>query len=95
MLRFEKAHIELFQQLLDGEGIADKVDFELCETFDAAMTEEAFDILTKSFEAMRADLGADGEIIKECRMITDPKEAEEVTQMKGALAAGVYPAAKM
>ncbi len=37
------------------------IPMELTETFDAAMTEEAWSFLKSAYLAMRADLGEDGE----------------------------------
>ncbi len=95
LIRHEMAHLDAFQQLVTKEGITEDVSLEFCETFDAAMTDEGWAKLKGAYQAMRSDLGSDGEIIRDCRLISDSKEAEEATQMKGALGAVVYPAGKM
>jgi hypothetical protein len=73
------AHLPAFRELLSEEGIAKEVCFKLGETFDAAMTDEAWTRLKGAYEAMRNDHGENGEVIKECRLIEDPKAAEEFT----------------
>lgn len=82
------AHLQAFDELLREEGItAETVSFKLGKTFDAAMTEEAWAMLKESYDAMRGDLGEDGEFIRDCTLIDDPKEAEEFTQLKGCIGA--------
>ncbi|WVR07877.1 hypothetical protein IAU60_004920 [Kwoniella sp. DSM 27419] len=83
VIRHEAAHLTAFDKVLNAEGIAQKVSFKLGETFDAAMSDEAWTRLKGEYERMRADHGPDGDCIKDCRLIEDPKEAEEFTQMKG------------
>jgi hypothetical protein len=55
---------------------------------------QAFEELAKlkgAYDAMRSDQGDDDDIFKLCKLIEDPSEAEEFSQMKGALAAIVHP----
>lgn len=74
----------------------EETSFKLGETFDAAMTPEAVQRLKLALEQMQRDLGgADGAVIRECRLVDDPKEAEEVTQMKGCVGAIVHPSGQM
>ncbi|KAK8853497.1 hypothetical protein IAR55_004204 [Kwoniella newhampshirensis] len=91
LIQHEVAHIPAFDKLFQDEGIAEKVCFKKGETFDAAMTQEAWDRLRGAYDMMQKDHGVDGDVIRECRLIEDPKEAEEFTQMKGCLAAVVHP----
>jgi plasmid maintenance system antidote protein VapI len=77
--------------LAKEEGITDEIALKFGETFDAAMTEEAWTRLKGAYEAMRKDHGADNDCVKQCRLINDPSEAEEFSQMKGARAAIVHP----
>lgn len=85
------AHLDVFPKLFDAEGITDEVCFKLGETFDAAMSKEAWDRLRSNYEHMKKDHGEDDPLVKACRVIPDAKEAEEFTQMKGALGAVVHP----
>jgi hypothetical protein len=73
------AHLPAFRELLSEESIAEEVCFKLGETFDAAMTDEAWSRLKGAYEAMRKDHGDDGDVIRECRLIEDAKSAEEFT----------------
>ncbi|KAH8667627.1 FAD dependent oxidoreductase-domain-containing protein [Tricladium varicosporioides] len=95
LIKHEMAHLSAFKELLASEGITEKVCLRLGETFDAAMTEEAWTRLKGAYEAMKSDWGEDGEVIRDCRLIEDPKEAEEFTQMKGCLGAVVHPAGQV
>lgn len=85
------AHLDAFKALLAEEGVAEEVCFKLGETFDAAMTQEAWARLKGAFEAFVKDHGRDGEVIRDCRLVEDPKEAEAVTQMKGCIGAVLHP----
>lgn len=89
------AHLEAFKELLTEEGLAEEVSLKFGETFDAGMTEESWRSLKSEYEAFVKDHGKDGEVIRECRLIEDPKEAEEFTQMKGCLGAVVHPAGQV
>ena len=73
------AHLSAFRELVEEEEIAEEVCFKLGETFDAAMTDEAWTRLKGAYDDMRKDHGEDGEVIRECRLIEDPKSAEEFT----------------
>ena len=84
-----------FKHLLADEGIAEEVCFKLGDTFDAAMSEEAWTRLKGAYDKMKKDHGEDGEVVRDCRVIEDPKEAEEFTQMKGCLAAIVHPSGQV
>ncbi|CAK3917417.1 FAD dependent oxidoreductase [Lecanosticta acicola] len=95
LIRHEHAHLSAFKHLADQEGFADEVCLKFGETFDAAMTEEAWIRLRDNLEAMKKDHGKDDEIVKACRLITDAHEAEEFSQMKGAIAAVVHPAGQI
>ena len=79
LIKHEMAHLPAFKELLSEEGIAEEVCFKLGETFDAAMTEEAWARLKGAYEAMLRDHGEDGEVIRECRLIEDSRAAEEFT----------------
>lgn len=89
------AHLPAFHELLTEEGIIEEVCFKTGETFDAAMSEVAWKRLKGAYEAMKRDHGADGEVIRDCRLIEDPSAAEEFTQMKGCIGAVVHPAGQM
>lgn len=95
LIEHEMAHLPAFENLTEEEGIAEEVCLKFGETFDAAMTDEAWTRLKGALDAMRRDHGDDHEIVKVCRVIEDAHEAEEFTQMKGALAAVVHPAGQM
>lgn len=95
LIKHEMAHLAAFQQLLAEEGLAEEVCLKYGETFDAAMTESAWKHLKGEYDAFVRDHGKDGEVIRDCRLIEDPKEAEEFTQMKGCLGAVVHPAGQM
>lgn len=96
VIKHEMAHLKAFDELLNEEGInPESVSFKLGKTFDAAMTEEAWSFLKRSYDAMQRDLGEDGEIIRDCKLIENQKEAEEFTQMKGCYAAGYHPTGQM
>ncbi|KAM3420079.1 hypothetical protein BST61_g3384 [Cercospora zeina] len=92
LIRHEMAHLPAFKALADTEGFAEEVCLEFGETFDAAMTEEAWARLKSNYEAMKADHGEDNEVVKVCRLLEDASDAEDFSQMKGALSAIVHPA---
>lgn len=89
------AHLPAFSALLAEENLAKETCFKLGETFDAAMSEEAWVRLKGAFDDMQRDFGVDGEVIRECRLIEDPKQAEEFTQMRGCIGAVVHPSGQM
>lgn len=91
LIAHEMAHLSAFKDLAAEEGIAEEICLKFGETFDAAMTDEAWTRLKGAYEAMRKDYGDENEFVKACRIIDDAKEAEEFTQMKGAQAAIVHP----
>jgi len=95
LIRHEMAHLPAFKQLAEEEGIAEEICLKFGDTFDAAMTEEAWARLRGAYEAMRRDHGDDNEIVQVCRLIEDAGEAEDFSQMKGAMAAIVHPAGQM
>lgn len=95
LITHEMAHLEAFKKLCEQEGITEEVCLKFGETFDAAMTEEAWKRLKGALEAMRDDYGDDNEFVKVCRVIEDPTQAETFTQMKGALAAIVHPSGQV
>lgn len=95
LIRHEMAHLPAFQELADEEGFAEEVCLKFGETFDAAMTEEAWTRLKGNYETMKRDHGDDNEIVKVCRLIEDATEAEAFTQMKGTLSAVVHPSGQM
>ena len=95
VIQHEAAHLKAFDKVFNEEGIAQKVCFKLGETFDAAMSEEAWTRLRGAYEHMKKDHGENGDIIKQCRLIEDPKEAEEFTQMKGCIGAVVHPSGQV
>lgn len=89
------AHLDAFKQLMAEEGLTEEVCLKYGETFDAAMTEAAWKHLKGEYEAFVRDHGKDGEVIRDCRLIEDAKEAEAFTQMKGCLGAVVHPAGQV
>ena len=89
------AHLSAFKELLAEEGITEEACLEFGETFDAAMTEEAWTRLKGAYDLMQKDHGVDGDVIRECRIIENPKLAEEFTQMRGSLGAVVHPAGQV
>ncbi|KAK8096276.1 hypothetical protein PG999_014298 [Apiospora kogelbergensis] len=95
LIRHEMAHLPAFEQLAAEEGIAEEICLRFGETFDAAMTEEAWTRLKGALEAMRRDHGDDNEVVQACRVIADAAEAQDFSQMKGALAAIVHPAGQV
>ncbi|OCF32124.1 FAD dependent oxidoreductase superfamily protein [Kwoniella heveanensis BCC8398] len=95
VIKHEAAHLAAFKALLEAEGLAEEVSFKLGETFDAAMSEEAWARLKGAYEDMKKDIGEKGDIIKDCRLIEDPNEAERFTQMKGCIAAVVHPSGQV
>lgn len=95
LIKHEMAHLPAFKDLLEEEGIAEEVCFRLGETFDAAMSDKAWTRLKGAFESMQKDWGTGGDVIKECKLIEDPKAAEEFTQMKACQGAVVHPSGQM
>jgi plasmid maintenance system antidote protein VapI len=95
LIAHEMAHLPAFKELCAAEGITEEVCLKFGETFDAAMTDEAWVRLKGAFEAMRKDHGDDNEIVKVCRLVDDAQAAEEFSQMKGAIAAVIHPAGQM
>jgi hypothetical protein len=95
LIRHEMAHLTAFKELCEEEGITEEVCLKFGETFDAAMTDEAWIRLKGALQAMRDDHGDDDDVVKVCRTIEDPSQAEEFTQMKGALAAIVHPSGQV
>lgn len=91
LIRHEMAHLQAFEQLAEEEGITEEIALKFGETFDAAMTEEAWTRLKGAYDAMRNDQGDDNDIFTLCRTIEESSEAEEFSQMKGTLAAIVHP----
>ena len=91
LIAHEYAHFNAFAQVFESEGISADVAFKLGETFDAAMSQEAWDRLKGNYEHMKRDHGENDYIVKSCRLIEDPKEAEAFTQMKGTVGAVVHP----
>lgn len=89
------AHLSAFRELLGEEGLTDEVCFKLGETFDAAMSDEALERLKGAYDSMLRDHGRNGEVIRDCRIIEDPKEAEEFTQMKGCIGAVIHPSGQV
>lgn len=89
------AHLEAFKELLAEEGLSEEVSLKFGETFDAAMTEASWQQLKGEYEAFIKDHGKDGEVIRDCRLIESPDEAEAFTQMKGCLGAVVHPAGQV
>ncbi|OWP00205.1 hypothetical protein B2J93_5775 [Marssonina coronariae] len=77
------------------EGITEEVGFRLGETFDAAMSDEAWMRLEGAYELMQNYQGAEGDVIRDCRLIEDPVATEEFTQMKGFLGAVVHPSGQV
>ncbi|RDW57071.1 hypothetical protein BP6252_13886 [Coleophoma cylindrospora] len=95
LIKHEMAHLSAFKELVAEEGIAEEVCFKLGETFDAAMSDEAWKRLKGAYEAMKRDHGANGDVVRECRLIEDPAAAEEFTQMKGCIGAVIHPAGQI
>ncbi|KAI7202434.1 hypothetical protein KC343_g5132 [Hortaea werneckii] len=95
LIRHEMAHLAAFDQLAKEEGIAEETCLEFGETFDAAMTEEAWARLKRALEIMRADHGDETDVVKSCRLIEDACEAQSFTQMKDCIGAVVHPAGQI
>lgn len=89
------AHLDAFKSILTEEGLVEEVCLKFGETFDAAMTPSEWKRLKGEYDAFVEDHGKDGEVIRDCRVIEDPKEAEAFTQMKGCLGAVVHPSGQM
>lgn len=95
LIQHEMAHLPAFQELADEEGIAEEVCLKFGETFDAAMSEEAWTRLRGCYESMKRDHGDDNDVVKVCRVIEDSQAAEDFTQMKACLGAVVHPAGQV
>lgn len=95
LIRHEVAHLRAFKELCEAEGITEQVCLQLGETFDAAMSDEAWARLSNALQEMRKDHGDDNDMVKLCRVIDNKTEAEQVTQMKGALAAIMHATGSM
>lgn len=95
LINHEMAHLSAFEDLLTEEEIAEEVCFRLGETFDAAMSDEAWVRLKGAYEAMKKDHGENNEVVKSCRLIEDVEVAEDFTQMKACLGAVVHPAGQV
>lgn len=89
------AHLTAFKHLVAEEGLTEEVCLKFGETFDAAMTPYTWMRLKGEYNAFVKDHGNDGEVIRDCRLIEDPEQAEAFTQMKGCLGAVVHPAGQM
>lgn len=89
------AHLTAFKHLVAEEGLTEEVCLKFGETFDAAMTPYTWMRLKGEYNAFVKDHGKDGEVIRDCRLIEDPEQAEAFTQMKGCLGAVVHPAGQM
>lgn len=97
LIKHEMAHLPAFTELLSSAsstGIEEEVCFKLGETFDAAMSKEAWDRLKSNYEAMKKD-HPDEPVVEQCKLIEDAAEAEKFTQMKGTLGAIIHPAGQM
>jgi plasmid maintenance system antidote protein VapI len=95
LIRHEMAHLPAFEHLAKEEGITEKICLKFGETFDAAMTDEAWLRLRNAYDNMRRDHGAENEIVQQCRVIEDAASAQDFTQMKGAMKAIVHPAGQV
>lgn len=95
LIRHEMAHLSAFEDLAREESIAEEIALRFGETYDAAMTEEAWTRLKGAYDAMRSDHGNENDVVKLCRLIEDPVEAEDFSQMKDARAAVVHPAGQV
>ncbi|KAK5105869.1 hypothetical protein LTR62_001956 [Meristemomyces frigidus] len=95
LIRHEMAHLPAFEELAKEEGIAEEICLKFGETFDAAMTDEAWTRLKTAYDNMRRDQGANSDVVRQCRVIEDAASAEEFTQMKGVMAAIVHPAGQV
>lgn len=95
LIQHEMAHLPAFKNLTDAEDIAEEVCLKFGETFDAAMTDEAWERLRGSLESMREDHGEDHEVVRVCRVIDNEREAEAFSQMRGAKKCVVHPAGQM
>jgi hypothetical protein len=95
LIKHEMAHLTASKELCEQEGITEEVCLKFGETFDAAMTDEAWVRLTGALQAMRDDQGDNNDFVRVCRMLEDAEQAEEFTQMKGVLAAIVHPSGQM
>lgn len=95
LIRHEMAHLAAFEALAEEEGITEEVCLKFGDTFDAAMTDEAWSRLRGAYQAMRDDHGDENDAVKMCRLIEDAREAEEFSQMNGAIGAVVHPAGQM
>lgn len=89
------AHLTAFKHLVAEEGLGEEVCLKFGETFDAGMTPESWARLKGEYNAFVKDHGKNGEVIRDCRLIEDPEEAEAFTQMKGCFGAVVHPSGQM
>ncbi|KAK8043964.1 hypothetical protein PG994_012802 [Apiospora phragmitis] len=64
LIRHEMAHLQAFAEMAAEEGITEEICLKFGETFDAAMTEEAWTRLKGALDAMRRDQGDDNEVMK-------------------------------
>lgn len=95
LIKHEIAHLAAFEALVEEEGITEEVCLKFGDTFDAAMTDEAWSRLRGAYQAVRDDHGDENDVLKMCRLIEDAREAEEFSQMKGAIGAVVHPAGQV
>lgn len=95
IIQHEAAHLKAFEDVFEHEGIVEEVAFKLGETFDAAMSNEAWKRLKGAYENMKHDHGEDGDVIRDCRLIENAREAEDFTQMKGCIGAVVHPSGQV
>ncbi|KAH5523074.1 hypothetical protein HBI52_057090 [Parastagonospora nodorum] len=95
LIKHEMAHLSAFKELAEEEGITEEACLLFGETFDAAMTDEAWVRLKGALQAMQDDHGVDDDIVRVCKIIEDATQAEDYTQMKGARAAVVHPAGQI
>ncbi|RMZ71110.1 fad dependent oxidoreductase superfamily [Pyrenophora seminiperda CCB06] len=94
LIRHEYAHLSAFKELAEEEGITEEVCLKLVDTFDAAMTDEAWARLKGVYEHMQKEQGDDA-IFKLCKLLDDPHQAEEFSQMKGAIGAITHPSGQI
>ncbi|TEA16083.1 hypothetical protein C8034_v000678 [Colletotrichum sidae] len=95
LIKHEMAHLPAFKALAAEEDIAEEICLKFGETFDAAMTDEAWQRLRGAYEDMKRDHGEDDDVVKVCRLIEDAQEAQDFTQMKACLGAVVHPAGQV
>lgn len=95
LIEHEMAHLPAFREVMTEEGLAEEVSLRYGDTFDAAMTGPAWTHLKEQYETFVRDHGRNGSVIRDIRIIEDPKEAEAFTQIKGALGAVVHPSGQI